>query len=582
MPAKPSGEVKTRIVHVPQKNGDIYVVERQTIYIPEKKYNKVISSKLIAKIPKGEENPVPTRPKSADGKKTGKKQPKKLSARRIHVGMMDIIGHIGAVSGIDAGVYGSTDIGTAQKIISLARYLLATDGQSLPGILTWQYNHPLPYAQGLSEKIYHNLFVQIGRDEALQQNFFKSRCRDLGKMSALAYDSTTISTYSNNQIEARYGHNKAGDGLKTVKLLTLYSIDARQPVAFTKQPGNIPDVLTVKNSLQQLSALGLDAAEIITDNGYYSEQNLAEMFCAGYHFLTLVKTNIKWVKKEIDGHMDEFTSIGSACPFDPGIHGITVKLMHTFTKKRKRSSDKKGLSKGDRETFNRRIYLNIYFSLSRQNQDRMAFEADLMELKTVIESGIPVEELPKGAQDKAEKYLLIRHWGGKIAVSFNDKACQEAYRYHGFFALVSNKEKDTFECLRKYRKRETIESFFETGKQHADGSRTRVWDTDTLRGRMFVQFVALCYYEYYSNEIRKLKQLLGKPNGEAIHDTKGNLDDEKSLKSWLQNTPIYLQLQWFDTVENTSVSSELRNKRWSTEVTARDNMFLEKLGIQTT
>lgn len=76
MPAKPSGEVKTRIVHVPQKNGDIYVVERQTIYIPEKKYNKVISSKLIAKIPKGEENPVPTRPKSADGKKTGKKQPK--------------------------------------------------------------------------------------------------------------------------------------------------------------------------------------------------------------------------------------------------------------------------------------------------------------------------------------------------------------------------------------------------------------------------------------------------------------------------------------------------------------------------
>lgn len=579
MPAKPSGEVKTRIVHVPQKNGDIYVVERQTIYLPEKKYNKVISSKLIAKIPKGEENPIPTRPKSADG---NKKQPQKLSARRMHVGMMDIIGHIGAVSGIDAGVYGSTDIGTAQKIISLARYLFATDGQSLPGILTWQYNHPLPYAQGLSEKIYHNLFVQIGRDEALQQNFFKSRCRNLGKMSALAYDSTTISTYSNNQIEARYGHNKAGDGLKTVKLLTLYSIDARQPVAFTKQPGNIPDVLTVKNSLQQLSALGLDAAEIITDNGYYSEQNLTEMFCAGYHFLTLVKTNIKWVKKEIDGHMDEFTSIGSACPFDPGIHGITVKLMHTFTKKRKRSSDKKGLSKGDRETFNRRIYLNIYFSLSRQNQDRMAFEADLMELKTVIESGIPVEELPKGAQDKAEKYLLIRHWGDKITVSFNDKACQEAYRYHGFFALVSNKGKDTFECLRKYRKRETIESFFETGKQHADGNRIRVWDTDTLRGRMFVQFVALCYYEYYSNEIRKLKQLLGKPNGEAIHDTKGNLDDEKSLKSWLQNTPIYLQLQWFDTVENTSVSYELRNKRWSTEVTARDNMFLEKLGIQTT
>lgn len=581
MPAKPSGEIKTRIVHVPQKNGDIYVVERQTVYMPEKKYNKVISSKLIAKIPKGGEIPVPTRAKSIRERKNDIKTPK-LSAQRLHVGMMDIIEHIGTVSGIDAGVYGSTDIGTAQKIISLARYLLATNGQSLPGILTWQYNHPLPYTQGLSETIYHNLFVQVGRDETVQQSFFKSRCEGLGKMSALAYDSTTVSTYSNNQIEARYGYNKAGDGLKTIKLLTLYSIDARQPIAFTKQPGNIPDVLTIKNSLKQLSALGLDAAEVITDNGYYSEQNLAEMFCAGYNFLTLVKTSIKWVKKEIDDHMDEFTSIGSTCPFDPGIHGITIKLMHTFTKERKYSSDKKGLSKGDRETFDRRIYLNIYFSLSRQNEDRMSFEADLVQLKSVIESGIPIEELPEKSRHKAEKYLSIRQRGNKTMVSFNDKACREACRYHGFFALVSNKEKEPFECLRKYRKRETIESFFETGKQHADGARIRVWDTDTLRGRMFVQFVALCYYEYYSNEIRKLKQILGKPNGDADHDTKGSLNDEKALKSWLENTPVYLQLQWFDTVENTTVSSELRNRRWSTEVTARDRMFLNKLGILTT
>lgn len=66
-----------------------------------------------------------------------------------------------------------------------------------------------------------------------------------------------------------------------------------------------------------------------------------------------------------------------------------------------------------------------------------------------------------------------------------------------------------FLCLNpKYRKRETIESFFEAEKQHADGTRARVWGTDTLRGRMFVQFVSLCYYEYFSEEIRKVKRLL--------------------------------------------------------------------------
>ncbi len=63
MPAKPSGKIKTALVNVTQKNGDIYVMERQSVYNPEKKYYRIISSKLVAKIPKGEKDPVPTRPK---------------------------------------------------------------------------------------------------------------------------------------------------------------------------------------------------------------------------------------------------------------------------------------------------------------------------------------------------------------------------------------------------------------------------------------------------------------------------------------------------------------------------------------
>ena len=94
MPAKPSGEIKTKTVHQPQKNGDIYVLERQTIYDPEKKYNKVLRTRLIAKIPKGSEKPVPTRPKRSKGTRSGSK-PEIVSAKRLHVGMMDIIDHIG-------------------------------------------------------------------------------------------------------------------------------------------------------------------------------------------------------------------------------------------------------------------------------------------------------------------------------------------------------------------------------------------------------------------------------------------------------------------------------------------------------
>ena len=81
MPAKPSGTIKTSRVNVKQKNGDIYVMERQTLYDPVKKYNKVVSSKLIAKIPKGEKIQVPTRPKRPNGSKLPIK-PQKVSASR--------------------------------------------------------------------------------------------------------------------------------------------------------------------------------------------------------------------------------------------------------------------------------------------------------------------------------------------------------------------------------------------------------------------------------------------------------------------------------------------------------------------
>ncbi len=140
--------------------------------------------------------------------------------------------------------------------------MLATNGQTLPGITAWQYTHPLPYEDGISEDTYHDLFEKIGRDETLMQNFFASRLEGSDGKALLAYDSTTISTYSDQITEARYGFNKAQDGRKTVKLLAIYSVDTRQPVAFTRQPGNQPDVTTIENALKQLSAIGIQAEDL--------------------------------------------------------------------------------------------------------------------------------------------------------------------------------------------------------------------------------------------------------------------------------------------------------------------------------
>jgi hypothetical protein len=83
-------------------------------------------------------------------------------------------------------------------------------------------------------------------------------------------------------------------------------------------------VTAIRNALTQLSALGVGEAEVVTDNGYYSEGNMAEFFLCGFDFVTRVKTSIKWVRAEVDAHISDFGSVSSACPYDTMTHGITV------------------------------------------------------------------------------------------------------------------------------------------------------------------------------------------------------------------------------------------------------------------
>ncbi|MCL1913103.1 MAG: hypothetical protein FWG10_04320 [Eubacteriaceae bacterium] len=152
MPRKPAGNVAKHRAEVPQKNGDIYIYEREYQYDPAIKKTKRISNKLVSKIPKGGSEMVGTRPKRKPGS-----GPQPLAASKQRTGLADILGHAGSASGIDEALLASTDNGTALKIMSIARFLVATGGGSLPHIETWQLTHPIPCAEGITEDICYEL-----------------------------------------------------------------------------------------------------------------------------------------------------------------------------------------------------------------------------------------------------------------------------------------------------------------------------------------------------------------------------------------------------------------------------------------
>ena len=202
-----------------------------------------------------------------------------------------------------------------------------------------------------------------------------------------------------------------------------------------------------------------------------------------------------------------------------------------------------------------------------------------MSLKNDIEKGL-WDELSESAQKKAEKYLNTSRLGrgGKIKVTINEEAYAQARKDYGYFALVSNKAEDCFEALRKYRLREKIEETFKDTKNRLDATRTRVWDGDTLKGRMFCQFVGLGYQCFLHAKIKELKEKLEL----SLSDKKlaeKDKDQNADLLKWLKKQSMQSLIDWFDCIELTSLRSEAGTVTQRRGETKRDQLFFTLLGI---
>jgi transposase len=266
-----------------------------------------------------------------------------------------------------------------------------------------------------------------------------------------------------------------------------------------KQPGNVPDVISIENTLKQLKCLNLEKPLVVTDNGYYSQENMMKFASHNMKFLTLVDPNIVWVRKTVDALRETLASMSSTCPFDPTVCGATTTRTHEFSRVRQRSRN--GKVAGEKETFSRRLYVHVFYSPDNEAKKELAFRKDLLELKSQVEDG--VAEFTKSAQKKIDKYLVCstKGRGGQLKVGFNDKTIAEAKRYFGYFALVSSQTMDTFVALKNYRLREKIEELFAVQKGNLDGARPRTWYPDNLRGRQFVQFISLGYHCFLTKKI---------------------------------------------------------------------------------
>ena len=579
MPRKASYPEKVSIIKETQANGDVYVYERKTIYDPNLKYNKSLGKTLIGKIPKGTSEMVETRPKRCAETPSTEAVSNSRKASKRHIGMLDIVAHVAEKSGVSRQLTEAipSDIGLRQKIQTLAWYGFVMDGDTWPGILSWsrRYAGLLPYRDApITQDMYHDVFEYLGRHEEIKQAIFMTRAKAMGKGELIALDSTTVWTESALLPQGRSAPHK--DGLiKTVyKIVEIYSITSRQPIAYAILPGNVPDGSTVPNAMKQLEALQIKDVEIVSDNGYCTEDNLLLMIKGGLRFITRIEADTRWISPLIEQYREELSFCGEIMHCDPKFSGVTIMQQHTFSYTRQRSSSKSGLEKGETDEITKRLYIHIYYSSTKKAEEDVKFRKQYEAIRSDLLSGA---FLDKEDRAFAEKYMNIRYWGDRIMdIQPNRKAYAKRTRYHGFLVLVARKEKDANRALEKYRTREYVEESFKNGKYHAGTNHPRVWTDDTLDGQLLVQFLSQSMHESFESMVRVLKDTLAVPNGDAEHDTQENLKQEKALKNWLRKTSLHEVLQWYDAVTETQVEG----KHWKTETSKRDRLFLQKMEVK--
>ena len=153
-----------------------------------------------------------------------------------------------------------------------------------------------------------------------------------------------------------------------------------QPIAFAREPGNLADASGIENALKQSSFLNISMAQIVTDKGYYSQNNIGQMLRKHIKFLTAASTDLSWVNYHLQKNKSGLETASSLCPWEFNIHGITVSVDAEFTYLRQRNRGE--AAKGDTLSETRRLYLHLYLNRERVGEDEKRLATDLTSLKS--------------------------------------------------------------------------------------------------------------------------------------------------------------------------------------------------------
>lgn len=347
-------------------------------------------------------------------------------------------------------------------------YYLVSHGDALCHCEQWSAGSETPFGGRLGDQRISELLQRI--DGNRRGTFFRRWLEKLGDDDNYALDITSISSYSEGIVHVRAGYNRDGEDLEQVNLALLVGSRSRLPGYYEIMPGNINDKTSLKRFVRTLNAHGFSKFSLVTDKGFYTKENVDELYAMHQRFLVGVENRISFASDAIDRvrdgieRFDRFYQRGSSS-------------VYCDTDAMKWNADGK----------NHRCYVHVFFDPQKRHDDRMHFTEKLDRVRDAILAGDEAAASSKIAKD----YLTVTRRKGTIRVNADQEAIDRHDMNCGFLVLISNHIKDAREALDIYREKETAESGFDDLKNEMDLRRLRIHTESAMEGKMFLAFLSL-------------------------------------------------------------------------------------------
>ena len=481
------------VTQTDKRTGITYAYETQYFWDKEKQQSRA-KRVCVGKVDPTTNEIIPTRGRakkreeSADNK-ISKRVPKTFGeSKHLYYGATYLFDRLADELGLTADLKQCFPV-SYKKLLSIAYYLILEDNNPLYRFEKWNHTHKHPYGADICSPRSSEFFSSI-TDEQINK-FFKLQGRRRVEDEYWAYDSTSISSYSETLAQVQYGKNKEDDKLPQLNLLLVFGEESGLPFYYRKLAGNIPDSKTVKHLLEDLDILGFGKTKFVMDRGFYSEDNINGLYREHVKFLVGVKLSLKFIKKNLDVIYDDIRMFTN---YDESIetYGYTVQTEWDYTQERP--------YKGDVIKDKRRIYIHYFYSIEKGAEDEQAFDKRIAGLCKELLEDKPVESHRKAYEQFFEVKTTPKR--GR-QVYHKEDAIKEARKYLGYFALITNETMDAFTALHLYRMKDVVEKAFGNIKERLNMRRLLVSSEKGLDGKIFTEFVALILISHLDHKMKE-------------------------------------------------------------------------------